>query len=429
MVELDPTVAATRAVDIQKGMQDVPVGIPHYWFDRVILSGESARIAANLRGFDVVDIERLNVMATEIGIAPSRVRDTIIPELELGGLIRIRKSGSKITHIEEKIPISFKLVETIGKLLVEKELEPVEIAGIHALELTSASPLPRQSLLSALKEVNEDLFGVVLDCGRVGQFMDEYVSPKGERIVYSPLVWNQKGEEVLKMFSELQTPERDELYALAKEVSSYPGKPAEKLSPINELILSQATRSGFLQKTTVTTSSGSKDYFFIPGPKYRIEAERSKQHDLFDRAKLVLSCVRHGQHYGRITRILYPQLLLERLMERGKLSPHSEFKEQYALLDEYGIARVEQTSGGRQILRLVESDENRQILQTAIELLRGKEAPTARVMDVQARELLFKGDFVNPARNRAKGVRPDIPGVTYKTMQKMLERLRGESVE
>ncbi len=83
-----------------------------------------------------------------------------------------------------------------------------------------------------------------------------------------------------------------------------------------------------------------------------------------------------------------------------------------------------------QRLELIKSDENEQIIRAAIDLLKTpKEVATARVMDVEARALLFKGNYLNPSRSRVKAARSDIPGVPYRTITKMLERLRGESVE
>jgi hypothetical protein len=110
------------------------------------------------------------------------------------------------------------------------------------------------------------------------------------------------------------------------------------------------------------------------------------------------------------------------------LRPHSGYKEQYALLELNGIANTERAYGDRDRLVLVDTDENRQAIQAAIEMLSDEgESSTTKVIDVQARALTISGNFVNPDRHRVRLKKT--PKLSYKSIEDMLERLRGASID
>lgn len=429
MVQIDPRIVGSRAVDIQKALQDITVSAPHYYFDKTMLVGKAARIAANIRGFNYLTPEQVNVMSVELGVVPTEVKGVILPTLEEIGVMRLIKgSTGKLKRVEEKVPRATRLIEQLGKYLSELEPGPIETSGIEALQMTTTRPISKSKLREKLTELKDEDFSILMDCGKTGRFLDEYTSPGKEVEVYSPMIWNERSEDVMQMYSSLSKLQKNELIALADAVRSYPGKPLEMLSTPDPALLGQAIGSGFFEKCSVATRKGTKDYLFIPNPKFRMVSEGVRQCDLFDKAKIILSCIRQGQHYAEITRILYPDKLLQKLLDRGYLKPHSEFKEQYALCELHGIFRTEPASGGRDYLRLIDTDENRQAVEAVIDIVsHTREAITASVVNTEARALLMSGNFINPARNRARIREP--PRITYKTLHDMLERLRGATID
>jgi hypothetical protein len=429
MVHLSPRIIGSRTVDIQKSLQDITISAPHYYFDKTILIGKAARIAANIRGFNYLKPSQLDIMSVELGITPMEVRDAILPRLEEINVVRLIKGHTgKIERVEEKVPRVILLIEELGKYMRELEPSPIETSGIEALNIATMKPIKKTELKDRLTELNEEEFNILLDCGKTGRFLDEYIAPNGEVEIYSPLVWNERSEDVMKMYTSLSVTQKDELVHILDSINSYAGTPLETLQTSNQLLIGQAIRTGIIEKCSVTTKKGTKDYLFMPNPKFRIESEGVRQCDLFDKAKIILSCIRQGQHYAEITRILYPDKVLQKLLDRGYLKPHSEFKEQYALLELHGIARTEPAIGNRDYLKLIDTDENRQAIEAAIDVIsHTREAVTARVVNTQARALLLSGNFINPARNRARI--KELPQLTYKTLQNLMEKLREESID
>ena len=93
---------------------------------------------------------------------------------------------------------------------------------------------------------------------------------------------------------------------------------------------------GYFPCTSVSKSiNKSYEYLFTPMPKY----EPDPYHDVFEKAKLIVSCLKHGQYHADISKIRYPALVLEKMMENS-LGPHSYANIQYLLLRTHGVVNI-----------------------------------------------------------------------------------------
>lgn len=427
MPKLEPKTIASKAIDIQKGLQDVSVSIPHYYFNKTLRVGKSIHLAANIRGFEVIrPFDRLEMMAIELGIDPDQLRASILPTLEELDTIRIhRNSAGKISRIEETVPPIKGLLRDFGKYWNELEPNVIEKNGIQALNTASTCPIPLQQLRDDLGELGDNDFDVLMDCGKSGRFLSDYQSQTQEVIVYSPMIWNLKSEEILNFYSMLSGKGRLEISKFAEEIKNYPGLPLESVS-LNKELLGEALACGFIERGSTVTGKGTRNFLFFPTPEFKLRHEGIPRGDAFDKVKAIISCVRHGQHYAEITRIRYPSLLLERLLERGYLNPHSESRDQYAILELNGVMKIEKV-GSRWKPVLINTDENKEALKAAIDIISTGEPITQKLVKAQARSLLVSGSFIDPVRNRARTKK--LPVLSQASLKDMLERLRGESIE
>lgn len=427
MSKLEPKTIASKAIDIQKGLQDISVSIPHYYFNKTLRVGKSIRLAANIRGFEVIHpFDRLEMMAIELGIDPDQLRASILPTLEELNTVRIHRSSSgKINRIEENVPPINKLLEASGKYWNELEPNVIERSGIQALNKASTCPIPLPKLRDDLGELDDNNFNILMDCGKSGRFLNDYQSQTKEIIIYSPTIWDIRSDEILNFYSMLNERGRLEISKIAEKVKNYPGLPLESISTNKEL-LGEALACGFIEKGSTITRKGTRNFLFFPTSKFKLRHEGISRGDAFDKVKAIISCVRHGQHYAEITRIHYPSLLLERLLERGYLNPHSESRDQYAILELNGIMKIEKV-GSRWKPVLIDTDENKEALKAAIDIISTGEPMTQKLVEAQARSLLVSGSFIDPVRNRARTKK--LPVLSQASLRDMLEKLRGESIE
>ncbi len=426
MPRLDDKLVASKAVDIQKGLQDVSYSLAHYHFKKTVRVAKMIRLAANIQGFEVIrPVDRLEIMALELGIDPDSLKSSILPSMEDIGLVEIHRDNSgDIDRVEESIPRVGELLESTGRYWTETDPSPIESAGISSLDKTSITPLPLAKMRTDLSELKDNEFQILLDCGKSGKFLDDYVSSSGETIVYSPTIWGHRADDVLKFYGKLSSESRAVLENLIGRVRTYPGTPIEWVLDSGPM-LGQALGSGFLEKASTVTEKGkTNDFLYFPTPKFKLKS--SGLPDPFDKVRAVISSVRRGEHYAEITRIRNPALLLQRLLERGSLNPHSEARDQYGTVEIQGVIRTEK-QGGLWKPFLIPTEENREIIRTAIEVISQGEDFSGRLIDKEARSLLMTGSFIGPMRNRART--RDAPVVSEASFKDMMERFRGEKFE
>jgi hypothetical protein len=423
---LDSKTIASKAVDIQKGLQDVSLSVPHYYFNKTNKVAKAIRLAANIQGFEVIrPFSRLLMMGIELGIEPDQLETSILPALVDLDLIEVHKDKSgMIERIEESVPPIEKLLSTTGKYWQEIQPSSIENGGILALNMASTAPIPLEKLKESLPELKQNELDILMDCGQAGKFLSNYESEKHEKIVYSPTIWGNRSDDVLRYYSRLNDSGRMDVGKITEQVRNYPGLPFDSTG-CEPTKLTEVLSAGMLEKgTTVNRSGQTKDFLFFPTPLFKLKS--SGLADPFDKVKAIISCVRHGQTYAEITPIKYPSLLLQRLLERGYLNPHSESGDQYAILELHGVLKNEQV-GGRWKPVLVQSDDNKEAVKTAIEVLSSGEQITRKLVQEEARSLLVSGGFINPVRNRTR--MKDLPILSQASLKDMLEMLRGERFE
>lgn len=424
--KLEDKLVASKAVDIQKGLQDVSYSLAHYHFKRTVKVAKITRLAANISGFEVIrPIDRLEMMALELGIDPDSLRHSILPAMQDLDLIDLHRDNTgKIDRVEERVPRVTKLLDSTGQYWNETDPTPIETAGIASLSMTSLTPMPLSKLQMSLGELDKNDFQILLDCGRSGKFLDSYTSISGESIIYSPTIWGNRSDDILKLYSKLKPEQRTELETLSEKIRSYPGTPIEWITNPSPM-LGQALGSGFLEKcSTVTENGTTNDFLFFNTPKFKLKS--SGLPDPFDKVGAVISAVRRGEHFASVTRIRNPTLLLQRLLERGSLSPHSEARDEYGMLEIHGVLKTVK-SGGLWKPILTQSEENKETIRTAIEVISEGENITGKLIEKGAQALLTTGSFLGPMRNRART--KDAPVMSQASLKDMMERLRGEKFE
>ena len=120
-------------VRTQKHLQDFVGTSPLNNYDCTIVSGLCGRLMARIRKLEVIDFQRLNVLASYIGIMKSMLRDVILPALASEGVVNVRRDNTgSISKVEEDIPPIESIPCIVTEIWNKRQPERVEIATIEA---------------------------------------------------------------------------------------------------------------------------------------------------------------------------------------------------------------------------------------------------------------------------------------------------------
>ena len=380
-----------RTQDIQHGLRDVQASGPLIDLANTLLIGKAATLAMHLKGLNYIDdIRALKYMAGELGISSFEF-DPVMNELQEIGFIRIIKSRhTTIKRIEISIPELRDGYSDLGERW--KELSPTEIEekAIHLVERVSTIPINVEKAKSEY-DLDPSQFSIITDLGRSGTFLEIYKLEDGSEILYSPIMVDENPEKIYefcKKYSE------NEVSKAISQIQRYQGMPKEK---IKNPILMDAILSGVLLAPVVTSSAGPKRFIFTP-----ISGLSTEEKVILDKARAILACVRYGQRYAIGTRIKWPKLLLQRLLENKRLGSHPELHNQYGLLVTKGLGKIEEVTRGFYSFIFYDTPENLKALRFAMQMLEIGESGTP-VVDEETRQILIQsGSYRDPAYGRTK---------------------------
>jgi len=127
---------------------------------------------------------------------------------------------------------------------------------------------------------------------------------------------------------------------------------------------------GFLSPPAIRTSHAGENHFIF-GPQPGSTRLAPHETQIYRNALALASAVRQGQLLASQYAIKFPVLLLERLKERGSLGSNSEAMEQYKVVAEHGVGRLDSTGGGQARFELIRNPDNIRAVDMAIAMLSG----------------------------------------------------------
>ncbi len=416
-----------RAQDIQTGLQDVGLGGPASGLlDTTRLIGMAERLAIHIRGAEVIDdYERLCAVGSRLGI-DSLVLPNVLEVLEEAEFVTVQRGGTRVVY--EDVPYFGDIYERLGSLWRSRRTTEIEQASVHLLQTLASAPLTANDLSQSLGLTKPDL-ALIKDLGDTGGYIRAYRSPSdGDEVVYSPLFWDEHPEAV---YSLLKKYTAEEIAAAIGGVREYQGLPLLDLTstPTRETqILLEAINYGILPTPAVDASRGKRYFAFTPyaGSLPLSASEKA----VVQKARAVLACIRYGQHFGGITKIRHPELILNALAEKGRLGAHSEIGRQYSLLVMEGVGRIVKDSiySDRYHFVLIDTEDNKKALAVARDMLVVGEAITERGLDKPVRDVLFSSGVVQePLTTLAEFKRnPKYSDESIKRdFERLVDRVRG----
>ena len=380
-----------RAQDIQTGLQDTLLRGPVAGlFDNTRLVGMAERLAIHIRGAEVIDdYDRLCVVASRLGI-DSLVVPQVLSILEEVEFVRVDRSHSKVSKVYEDVPYFADIYGRMGSLWRTRSLSEIEQASVDILQSLSLSPVPEETMQCQYGLDRGD-FSIIKDVGVSGGYITAYQSPKDEAtILYSPLFWEEHPEVLYALLKKYPA---EEIAAAIEKVRTQQGFPIPELKEGSitrqDQILVETMACGLLPTPAVDSLQGKRYFAFTPySGGIRLSLLEKA---ILQKARAILSCVRYGQHFGTITKIRNPELILNALEQRRRIGPHTEIARQYALLVVEGVGRIvrDSTYKDQYHFIVIDTEDNLKAIAVARDMLLVGEAITDRGLDSKTRAVLF----------------------------------------
>jgi hypothetical protein len=413
-----------KCVEISKCLLDKQKGLYDYDLEYSQNIGDLARFAVNIRQAGTIENDKLAAIAATLKIDYRLVKASMLPEMEDLGWVNTFSKNSKITKIDENIPPLQEILHDLGKKWDSSEPKDIDRASVESISILSKNPVTKDALFSEL-DVDNDCLQIMLEYGEnasyLGTFRSEILQ---EEVVWTPFYWADKFDKVERFLSRQNDDGFVSLGELTREFKNFSGKPIEYVSKNAMPLVEAGIKQGYFPSVAVgNKTTNSHEYIFAATPHFGA----TEKDDIFEKARLIVSCIRHGQFHAEITKIKYPVSILQALRE-NRLGPHSYSLVQYSPLILARICTYEKTSINpiKYKIVFVDSPENNLAANIAEEMLRGEEPYAGTVDEPEVRQLLVKGYYSYSAEQRKMRHAENV-AATHQ-YNRMMEAMRGSGV-
>lgn len=311
-------------------------------------------------------------------------------------------NDGKLQHLEEFVGVTGTVIEQTFKVLDALGPRQDEVALLHSIELASWAPLTKTQHLDqiARRGISPQ------DCENGLRYslaiaVNQRITSKelGEDVIFNPHVWGTGQVQIASFLRNLPPNERDALLGICELATKRPGTVLERIGGDNA-VLTGARKVGLVQAATVKSSAGGKHLrqTYVFSPLIQTEDDQATTTEALHLRKLFLAHILFGHEKAQLQggRIRTPVPLVAALLRNREVGPATNIGTDYHMLEAHGVVRVEETGGGRAILKLIKEDivkDGLDWLQASLGNVPGS-AATPQLENVP-------GVFVNPERDRA----------------------------
>jgi hypothetical protein len=366
------------------------------------LIGMAASLAALIRGQDVIpDAQALRAVAAQQLDVNQFAFDPVVAALaDVGFVEGVQRSGGRITRFTENVPYYDDLYTTLGQAWRDRQPTEVEEQMIRLVDHLADAPIPVEELADR----------VGLDHAAVPTLLE--IAGRAELVKAIPLL---DGDVVYSPFFGFENPElvgelvRDHGSAsLADAFAALRGEQGMPVTAAQPLLQDAVARGLLLAPAVQLPAGGMQPFAVLP---YTLDRDLLRaRKPVLEKALAVIACLRCGQHFGGATNLPAHALVavIDKLLDpgRGFLLPHGSHERQYRLMHSAGLIAFDPDlmPGGQWVTpRFIDTQDNRDALRIARDLITYGEPLAGRVGDDQARAALVLGQpFTAPMQTVAR---------------------------
>lgn len=427
MKNLNPAQITAKCVEISKSLVNIQVGIHGYdlWNTRSV--GDAARLAAAIRQTETIDSdEKLAAVAEALKIEFRVISSELLELFEKFGWVEIQREGRRIRRVDEMIPPIEDVLSTLGKKWEEDVPTKIDEGSVKALSLLRHRPMSKDTVISEIG-LSPKEFDIVYDYGSQARYLGSFTSPQiGKDVLWTPLYWATNFDNVLKFLEKQSDENFRRIESITKKVMKYPGRPKEQFDGEDKPIIDMGLHFGYFPTPSVQNRQG-KEYQYVCYASPQFETNPKK--DIFEKARMIVACIRHGQYHAEVSRILYPVSIL-RAMRANRMKPHPYANVQYVILKLNGIIDLilDKTHYGKAYrVKWIDTPENNAAADIAEKMLLGEEPPPiVGSEELEARKVLLQGIYNYTSEQRRLATSKKVVSPNY--YERLMELTMGVKV-
>jgi hypothetical protein len=366
-----PSEVAARCHEIQTGLGTTEV--PE--FDHLLLVGMAVRLALHIRGLPAIPFEVLRLVGYHFLAVPTLATRQVVELLAEVEFVKLGTQGQTIKTVVPNVPYYEDLYQQLGTYASDLKMNEAEQLSIDIVQRLSKSPQKLDALRSALG-AEQPLFSRSIEVGREGAYL-RVLRARGRDIVLSPTYFSENPDIYADAVAGGGAADVQKILEALRDAQGFPLSLIEKHKRLGATKLSddevrlavRLAQDGAIKPPSIVTPHAGENFFlFTPTPSGAALAATKR--DIYEKAMAIVAAVRQGQFLPRQYAIREPGAIvytLRRDMKLGKAT--TEAATQYQNLVHLRVARLEEVKHGYKQLHIVDTEENREALDIAYELI------------------------------------------------------------
>lgn len=393
---MDRKTAVARCHEIQLAIRDKEV----IKFEKIPEIGMAVQLALHIRGLPIIEYQLLKMVATSLIGIPRLAVDRIVFLLAEIGFVKIHSEGKSIKAVLPSVPYFEDLYDGIGEYY-ENQSNPDEFEKLSLIIVDSlaGSPFNIDSLADKLGADRKD-FDQSIEIGERGNYIYSRRC-RSKKILLNPTYFSENADIFADHVAKAGAKTVQKTLHLLEKAQGWPLSlilkrkeiAGHSLSDDETSLIKRLAQDGMVKPPSIITSySGDNSFIFTPTPNFvNISPFKREQ---YERALAIVSAIRQGELLPNKYRIRSPGAVLYKLKTELKLSPTSDYAEQYQNLQHLRIAKLVKLHNGYNQLEIIDTPENRESLKIAYQLVQGDKIPELVVDNDVMKAMAGTRDYV-----------------------------------
>lgn len=380
---------AARCHEIQTGLETTAV--PE--FDHLLLIGMAVRIALHIRGLPAIPFEILKLVGYQYLNIPTLAAASVVTLLADVEFVKIGMHGKTIKTVVPNVPYYEDLYQALGEYGSGLGFNEAEQLSIELVQRLSRSPEKLDVLRNELG-AEEKLLKRVIRVGEEGAYLRN-IRARGRDILLTPTYFSENEDVFADAVAAGHAKSIQKIMCALKKGQGYPFAVIEAKRELGGIqfsveeirLMGRLAQDGAIKPPCITTPHAGENYFlFTPTPSGAALAATKR--DIYEKAMAIVAAVRQGQLLPRQYAIREPGAVLYTLRNDLKLKrATTEAGHQYRNLVHLRVAQLHDAGHGYKQLCIIDTEENREALDIAYDLVNAGVASGIEV-DEDARRAL-----------------------------------------